>query len=240
MGNQAYGDGAKLTELVKLEQRIGITFKNPAYLKLALIHSSYINEKPSLASESNERLEFIGDAVLGLVVAERLYQDYTRSPEGELTRLRADLVRRDTLALMARKIDLGIYLFLGNGEEAGGGREKPANLAGAFESLIAAIYLDQGLETAKKFILGIFGHYLYQKPFTDYKSRLQEILQSERQITPSYVLIEAIGPEHEKTFTVDVRAEDETLGRGTGKSKKSAETEAARKALDKLGALPEI
>jgi ribonuclease-3 len=226
-----------MADLAEFEQKIGFSFHHPAYLELALVHSSYINENPGLADESNERLEFLGDAVLGLVIAERLYQDFPRSPEGELTRLRAALVRRETLAQMARKIDLGAYLSLGNGEETGGGREKTANLAGAFESLIAAIYLDQGLESARRFVLNLFGPEIYQQAHrgagTDYKSKLQEIMQAQRQITPNYVLIEAVGPEHDKQFTVEVWAGVEALGRGAGKSKKLAEMAAAKVALQK-------
>jgi ribonuclease-3 len=226
-----------LADQVELEQKIGFKFHNPANLELALIHSSYINENPGLAEESNERLEFVGDAILGLVIAERLYRDFPHSPEGELTRLRAGLVRRETLAQMARKINLGDYLSLGIGEEGGGGRDKSANLAGAFESLIAAIYLDQGLEFARNFVLGLYGPEIYKQAFravgTDYKSKLQEVMQARSQITPSYFLIEAVGPEHDKQFTVEVRVEGEALGRGHGKSKKLAEMEAARKALEK-------
>jgi ribonuclease III len=227
-----------LADMVEFEKKIGIRFKTPAYLELALIHSSYINENPGLVEESNERLEFLGDAVLGLVIAERLYRDSPRSPEGELTRLRAALVRRETLAQMARKIDLGSYLSLGYGEETGGGRGKTANLAGAFEALIAAIYMDQGLESARSFILGLFGPEIYQHAHrgagTDYKSKLQEFMQARSQITPCYILIEAVGPEHDKYFTVEVRVGDESIGRGTGKSKKLAEMEAARAALGRL------
>ena len=222
----------------ELKQKLNITFRNTALLRLALIHSSFINENPGLALESNERLEFMGDAVLGLVITERLYVDFPHAPEGELTRLRAALVRRETLATLARKINLGAYLSLGNGEEAGGGRDKTANLAGAFESLIAAIYLDQGLESARSFILGLFGHdmirHAHRKAGTDYKSKLQEIMQAERQITPNYILIEAAGPEHDKQFTVEVQVGQATLGRGAGKSKKLAEMEAAKAALVKL------
>jgi ribonuclease III len=228
-----------LADQGELEQIIGFDFHNAAYLKLALIHSSYINENPSLAAVSNERLEFVGDAVLGLVIAERLYHDFPHSPEGELTRLRAALVRRETLAQMARKINLGDYLSLGIGEEAGGGRNKAANLAGVFESLIAAIYLDQGLESARNFILGLYGPEIYNQAYravaTDYKSKLQEIMQAKSQITPTYFLIEAVGPEHDKLFTVEVRSEELSLGRGAGKSKKLAEMEAARAAIEKFG-----
>lgn len=225
-----------MADLSLLQQKLGITFNDPSLLELALIHSSYINENPGVAPASNERLEFLGDAVLGLVIAERLYQDFPGSDEGELTRFRSALVRREMLAQIAGIIELGDYLYLGNGEEAGGGRNKPANLAGAFESLIAAIYLDQGLDTARSFILQLFGSEMYKQAHqgaeTDYKSKLQEIMQAERQITPSYYLIEAIGPDHAKQFTVEVKIGDTILGRGTGTSKKAAEMEAARVALE--------
>jgi ribonuclease-3 len=228
----------ELADLVRLQQKLGIFFKDPSLLELALIHSSYINENPGVAPASNERLEFVGDAVLGLVIAERLYIDYPESDEGELTRLRSALVRREMLAQVAGTIDLGDNLYLGNGEEAGGGRSKPANLAGAFESLIAAIYFDQGLNTARKFILELFGTEMYNQAHVgagnDYKSKLQEIMQAERQITPSYHLIDAVGPDHAKLFTVEVRIGDKPLGRGTGKSKKAAEMDAARGVLEHL------
>ena len=227
-----------MVDLSEFEQKTGLRFKNSAYLELALIHSSFINENPGQASESNERLEFIGDAILGLVIADRLYRELPHAPEGELTRLRSALVRRETLAQKARKIDLGSFLSLGYGEETCGGRDKTINLAGAFEALIAAIYLDKGLESAGKFILNLFGPEIYQEAHkgarTDYKSKLQEITQAQKQITPVYVLIEAVGPEHDKHFTIEVRAGNDTLGTGTGKSKKLAEMDAARIALEKI------
>jgi ribonuclease-3 len=171
-------------------------------------------------------------------VAEKLYQDYPESDEGELTRLRSALVRKEMLAQIAGAIGLGDYLYLGIGEEAGGGRSKPANLAGAFEALIAAIYLDQDLSTAKMFILRLFGIEMLAQAHlgagTDYKSKLQEVMQAERQITPNYLLVEATGPDHAKQFTVDVTIGDIVLGRGTGKSKKAAEMEAARVTLERL------
>ena len=227
-----------MADLALLQQKIGLHFDNLALLDLALVHSSYINENPGVAPASNERLEFLGDAVLGLVIAESLYQDFPGSPEGDLTRLRSALVRRETLAQIAGTIELGDYLYLGNGEEGGGGRNKPANLAGAFEALIAAIYLDRGLDAARNFITRLFGEEMYdlaqQALTTDYKSKLQEIIQAEKQITPIYEILEAIGPDHARQFTVEVRAEDQVLGRGTGKSKKAAEMEAARIALKNL------
>ena len=145
-----------MADLAVLQQILGVSFKDPSLLEQALIHSSYVNENPGLALTSNERLEFLGDAILGSVIAEKLYQDLPSFTEGELTKLRATLVRRDTLARVARAIGLGDYLYLGKGEESSGGRHKPVNLAGALEAVIAAIYLDQSLVTAKNFILRLF------------------------------------------------------------------------------------
>jgi ribonuclease III len=226
------------TDIDQLQSTLGIVFNDPSLLKLALTHSSFINENPGTAPVSYERLEFLGDAVLGLVIAEKLYHDLSGAPEGELTRLRAALVRRETLAQIANGFSLGEYLYLGVGEEAGGGRQKPINLAGAFESLIAAIYLDKGLETARVFILQAFGPQVHQQADqaagTNYKSKLQEIMQAERQITPEYLIISASGPDHDRIFTVEVKVRNEVLGQGSGKSKKSAEMEAARSALKSL------
>ena len=227
-----------MTDLSQLQKILGIAFNDPSLLELALIHSSYINENPGIAPASNERLEFLGDSVLGLVVAEKLYHDYPESNEGELTRLRSALVRKEMLAQIAGVIKLGEFLSLGIGEEAGGGRSKPANLAGAFEALIAAIYMDQGLTAAKIFILKLFGTEIHMQAQmgagTDYKSKLQEVMQAERQIPPGYHLVEAVGPDHAKKFTVEVIISEEVLGRGSGKSKKTAEMEAARVTLERL------
>ena len=227
-----------MADLAALQQTLGISFNDPSLLEQALVHSSYVNENPGLAPASNERLEFLGDAVLGLVVAEKLYQDFPYSTEGEMTRLRAALVRRDTLARMARTIKLDAYLYLGKGEEASGGRRKPANLAGALEAMIAAIFLDQDSTTTEEVILRLFNEELQkvasQGGGVDYKSQLQELIQAREQQTPAYQLVEAMGPDHDKRFTVEVRAGDTVLGRGSGKSKKMAETEAARAALEQL------
>jgi len=230
--------GFNLTALAALQQTMGFSFNNLSLLEQALVHSSYINENPSFAPVSNERLEFLGDAVLGLVVAEKLHQDFPRFSEGRMTKLRASLVCRNTLARMARAIKLGDYLYLGKGEEASGGRHKPANLAGALEAVIAAIYLDHGLATTKDCILKLLEPELQkvisQNAGVDYKSQLQELIQARRQLTPAYHVVEAVGPDHIKEFTVEVRADDTVLGRGSGKSKKAAETEAARSALERL------
>ncbi len=227
-----------MADLAALQQTLGISFNDPSLLELALVHGSYINENPSLASTSNERLEFLGDAVLGLIVAEKLYQDFPHSDEGEMTRLRAGLVRRDTLARTARAVRLGDFLYLGKGEEASGGRNKPANLAGALEAVIAAIFLDQGSAITRDFILRLLNPELQkvvsQGAGVDYKSQLQELIQAREQQTPAYHVVEATGPDHDKRFTVEVRVGDTMLGRGSGKGKKAAETEAARAVLEQL------
>jgi len=227
-----------LADLAALQQTLGISFNDSSLLEQALVHSSYVNENPGIAPASNERLEFLGDAVLGLAVAEKLYQDFPHSAEGEMTRLRAALVRGNTLARVARTIKLGDYLYLGKGEEASGGRRKPANLAGALEAMIAAIFLDQGLTITRDFILRLFNEELREVAGrgarVDYKSQLQELIQSREQQTPAYQLIEAMGPDHDRRFTVEVRVGDTVLGKGSGKSKRSAETEAAGAALEQL------
>ncbi len=227
-----------MADLAALQKILGASFKDPSLLERALIHSSYINENPDLAPTSNERLEFLGDAVLGLVIAEKLYHDLPSLTEGEMTKLRAALVCRDTLAHIATAMGLGDYLYLGRGEEASGGRHKPANLAGGLEAVIAAIFLDQGSAAAKNFILRLFNEELEkavsQGGEADYKSQLQELIQARERQAPAYHVVEAKGPDHDRRFTVEVRAGDTVLGRGTGKSKKAAETDAARSALERL------
>ena len=231
-----------MADLANLEQILGISFNDLSLLEQALIHCSYINENPDLAPASNERLEFLGDAVLGMVTAEKLYLEYPQYSEGEMTKLRSAVVCRETLARIARTIGLGNYLYLGKGEEASGGRRKPTNLAGVLEAVIAAIFLDRGSATAKDFVLRLFNKEL-QKVVnrgvkTDHKSQLQEIIQSKQQEVPTYCMVEAAGPAHDREFTVEVKVKDTVLGRGSGKSKKAAETEAARLALEQLSANP--
>ncbi len=227
-----------MADLAALQQTLGVSFNKIALLEQALVHSSYINENPSFTLVSNERLEFLGDAVLGLVIAEKLYQDFPNLAEGEMSKLRATLVSRDTLARVAEAIGLGDYLYLGKGEEASGGRDKTVNLAGALEALIAAIFLDQGMSYARGSILRLvdaeFRKAVRQGVLVDYKSELQELIQAREQQTPTYHVIEAAGPDHDRRFTVEVRLGGAVLGRGSGKSKKAAETEAARLALEKL------
>ncbi len=227
-----------MIDLAILQQTLGISFNDLLLLEQALVHSSYLNENPGFALPSNERLEFLGDAVLGLSVAEKLYQDFPHLSEGGMTKLRSALVRRDSLARTARTLGLGNHLYLGKGEEESGGRDKPANLAGALEAVMAAIFLDQGSAIATDFILRLLSKELQrvvsQGVKTDYKSQLQELIQSRQQQTPAYYLVEAVGLAHDKRFTVEVRIDNAVLGRGSGKSKKVAETEAARSALERL------
>jgi ribonuclease-3 len=185
-------------------------------------------------------LEFLGDAVLGLTVAQKLYHDFPEHSEGQMTSLRAALVRRDTLARMARAIRLGDYLYLGKGEEASGGRDKVPNLAGAMEAVIGAIFLDRGMREARNCTLRLLGaEYaaLIETGVTaDYKSRLQELIQAGKQGAPSYPVVASSGPDHAPWFTVEVRTGNSVLGQGSGKTKKAAESEAARDALDRLDA----
>ena len=174
----------------ELQKILGVPFQQQELLTQALTHSSYANENPGTAPASNERLEFLGDAILGLIVAENLFRDFPAMSEGEMTRLRSILVKQETLARVAESIDLGNYLYLGKGEESSGGREKPANLARALEALIAAVYLDHGFPVTEQFVLEILDaellKTLYQGTIIDYKSQLQEILQAKAQQTPVY------------------------------------------------------
>jgi len=227
-----------MPDIKKLQKILGVSFNQPALLEQALVHSSYINENTAGNISHNERLEFIGDAVLGFIIAEKLYQELPDLSEGQMTMARATLVKGDTLARVAGEIGLGDFLYMGKGEEASGGRSKPANLAGALEAVIAAIYLDQGIYTAKIVVSKFFEKELQQLVSqgveVDYKSKLQELTQSRYQSTPIYKLIGEEGPDHDKTFTVDVMINDKWLGMGVGKSKKMAETEAAKAALAAL------
>ena len=225
-----------------LEQRLGVTFKDPALLRKALVHSSYVNENPQAASKSNERLEFLGDAVLGLIVADEFFAAYPDLDEGKLTELRTQLVRRDTLAKAARRLALGEELLLGRGEEAGGGPTRPTNLAHAYEAVVGAIFLDGGLAAARRYIrrsLKPEFDRLANSAFpVDPKSRVQEMSQSRYQSTPVYRLVEAEGPDHARRFTIEALVDDRVLGTGTGRSKQLAEKEAARQALARLEGQP--
>lgn len=231
-------EATALADLEALQQALGVSFNNLPLLQQALVHRSYINENPDFAPTSNERLEFLGDAVLGLIIAEKLYRDFPQLTEGEMSGLRAALVCQDTLARVAQTIGLGDYLYLGKGERASGGQHKPANLARALEAVIAAIFLDQDPATTRDVILKLFNQELQSATRrgieVDYKSRLQELIQARTQQVPVYRVVATTGPSHERKFTVEVTVGDTILGKGTGKSKKAAEAEAARVALQQL------
>src|SRR3990172_8778468 len=223
-----------------LRKTLEIDFRRPALLELSLVHRSYLNEAPELELESNERMEFLGDAVLGLVISERLYADYPSLSEGQLSRIRALLVRWDTLAEAAERISLGDYLILGRGEEMSGGRTRPSNLAGALEALIGAAFLDGGITKARKLVLKLLAPELEKVAAgavaVDSKSQLQHVVQARWHEIPKYRLISSVGPDHAKTFRVEVVVQSEVLGQGEGRNKKQAELAAASEALDALAA----
>ncbi len=220
----------------RLEKRLGYTFSDRSILQTALTHSSYANESPHTC-RSNERLEFLGDAVLGFCTARTVYRLYPDMPEGGLTRLRAELVCEASLHRTALALGLGDYLRLGRNEQYNGGRQRPSILADCVEAIIAAIFLDGGLEPAEAFI---DGHILQdvqagRRPArTDYKTELQELLQRAGGAGPAYTVVDQIGPDHDKTFTVRVALHDGASAQGKGKSKKEAEQAAAKAALEKL------
>ena len=219
-----------------LEAVIGYRFRNISLLQNALTHSSYANERWHNSLLSNERLEFLGDSVLGMLVAEYLYRSFPNRPEGELTRMRADMVCEGTLAAAANRIGLGKHLLLGHGEEQGGGRSRDSILADAMESVIAACFLDGGIEAAQRFIRTFI---LVEVPVSqmhnaDYKTKLQELVQQKKNQVLSYTLTGESGPDHDKHFTVAVSLNGGMVGQGEGRSKKRAEQEAARAAIRNL------
>ena len=219
-----------------LEAAIGYRFKNITLLQNALTHSSYANERWHNSLKSNERLEFLGDSILGMVVAEYLYKTFPDRPEGELTRMRADMVCEKTLAAVAARIELGRHLMLGNGEEQSGGRSRDSILADAVESVIAASFLDGGMEAARKLIEKFI---LVEVPVkklnnADYKTALQELVQRESGQVLAYRLVGEEGPDHNKRFFVEVTLNGSGVGQGSGRSKKEAEQMAAKAAIEKL------
>ena len=219
-----------------LEGAIGYRFQNITLLQNALTHSSYANERWHDSLKSNERLEFLGDSVLGMVVAEHLYRNFPDRPEGELTRMRADMVCETSLAAIAEQVGLGQHLLLGHGEEAGGGRSRASILADAVESVIAASFLDGGMDAARGFIQRFVLSRVPVQQLTnkDYKTALQELVQQKKNQTITYCLVGESGPDHDKTFLVEVSLNGQVAGRGCGTSKKRAEQDAARDALSKI------
>lgn len=221
-----------------LEQKLGYKFNNIKLLENALTHSSYANEVRN-GHTSNERLEFLGDSVLSVIVADYLFKNFKTIPEGDLTKLRASLVCEKSLCAFAREIDLGEFLALGKGEEKGGGRQRDSILADAFEAVLAAIYLDGGMEEARKFVLHFvtpeLEHHTHEG-FKDYKTALQEIIQRNPEESVTYILTGESGPDHNKIFEVEVHLNSNVIGKGKGKNKKQAEQMAAKQALELMGA----
>ncbi|MEE1155065.1 MAG: ribonuclease III [Acutalibacteraceae bacterium] len=222
----------------QLEKALGYKFKEINYLKTGLTHSSYANENKKLNIKCNERQEFLGDAVLSIIVSDYIYKNCPKQPEGELTKLRASLVCEKSLAGYARSINLGDYLLLSKGERRSNGQDRPSILADAFESVIAAIYLDGGMEEARKFVLKFVVPDIKNAKttrFKDYKTALQEIIQRNPEERLEYVLVGESGPDHNKHFVVEVHLNSNVIGKGGGRSKKEAEQQAAREALGLMG-----
>ena len=221
----------------KLEERLNYNFKNRSLLEHALTHSSYANEVRR-GITSNERLEFLGDSVLSIIVSDYLYRHFPRMPEGELTRVRSSLVCEQALCGFSRELRLGEYLKLGKGEDKGGGRERNSILADAFEAVLAAIYLDGGMEPARKHVMNFVLRELSgcdDDIFKDYKTALQEIIQRNPEEIVTYILTGESGPDHNKRFTVEVHLNSNVIGIGTGRNKKQAEQLAAKQALELMG-----
>ncbi len=227
-----------MADLKSLQQQLGFAFKDESLLQQAFIHSSYTNENPDLPVEDNERLEFLGDALLSFIVADELYLMFPDFHEGELTEIRASLIRQETLAEIAAELGLGEQLLLGKGEEISGGHRKQTNLADAFEALIGAMYIDQGLNPVKNFVLDKLSGKLAKVKATgigrNYKALLQELTQAKHKKLPAYRIAETSGPDHDKRFNVEVTLENRKLGSGSGKTKRAAEMEAARSAWEKM------
>lgn len=222
-----------------LEEKLGYRFNQRALLENALTHSSYANENKSKGETSNERLEFLGDSVLGMVVADHLYRTHPDMPEGELTRTRAALVCEDSLVEVAAQLELGQYLKLGRGEDAGGGRKRPSIQADAVEAVIAAVYLDGGIGSARKLITNFIltnNEREQEGAVRDFKTALQELVQRESGRVLSYRLMGESGPDHAKVFSVEVDLNGRPIGAGEGRSKKEAEQNAAKAAMAKLKA----
>jgi len=231
--------------LKRLEKRLGAAFKNQALLQQALTHRSVQGESLDReAASTNERLEFLGDTVLGLVVAQHLYDKFPSRSEGELTRIKASAVSEPTLSQVAKKVGLGKYVRLSRGEDASGGRERPSILADSLEAVIGAIFLEHGLEKAREFILKVLSPPLRaierQQHEKDYKTMLQELLQARHKALPTYRIVQVSGPDHDRTFVIEARFARRVLGKGTGKSKKEAQQAAAKQALKALASKGEV
>ena len=223
-------------QISEIQDKLSYYFSDPELLIQSLTHSSYANENMKNGITSNERLEFLGDSLLGMTVAVLIYENKPELMEGQMTKLRAELVCEKSLAAKANDFGLGAYILLGRGEENGGGRSRPSILADAFEAVLAAIYLDGGFEPTMRFVSDRFRRQLDDplKSNSDYKTLLQEMIQVKPGQTHVYDIIDETGPDHDKTFTVEVKLNGKPFGTGKGKNKKSAEQAAARAALHNI------
>ncbi len=228
----------RFDDLRELEQRLSSRFRDISLLDNALTHRSFVNEKPCFVCRDNERLEFLGDAVLGLCISDILMEKFPDYTEGQLSKLRSSLVKEQPLAEMARKFGIGNYLLLGKGEESSGGREKNSLLANTMEALIAAVYLDCGFNETLLFVKRLFSFLIEDSAreltYSDYKTALQEVAQNRFREAPQYALLSEYGPDHDKIFEMELNIAGAITAVGTGKNKKEAEQQAARKALEML------
>ncbi len=229
---------SSLKDLMKLEKSLGYTFNTKSILKEAITHKSYAHEKKKDIQAYNERMEFLGDSVLELIISEYLYLTYTEYTEADLSKIKAYIVQESSLAETAKRLEIGSYLLLGKGEEMTGGREKPSLLADAFEAILSAIYIDGGLEKAREFILNNLSHKVEKlaanKFIFDFKTELQEVVQAEYGVLPKYITHNEEGPEHKKVFEVKVFIKDDLFGSGKGRTKKAGAQKAAEAALEKI------
>ena len=230
---------SRRADLQEFQKSLNISFKDLALLNQAFIHSSFVNENNLSKLESNERMEYLGDSVLGLITCEYLFRKYTEYDEGSLTKIKSVLVSKPILAGESSKLNYGKYILLGKGEEATGGRQRESTLSNVFESVLGAYFLDSGLEKAREFLVGIFLSKIdsNETNMEDYKSKLQETMQAKYKKRPVYVVSGYSGPEHKKTFMVKVCFKGKTLGKGKGTSKKEAEQAAAKNAIEKMNAV---
>jgi len=228
----------------EVENKLGLRFKNPKLLKSSLTHRSYLNENRGEGLKNNERLEFLGDAVLELIISAELFIKYPDKTEGELTSIRSALVRTESLAEESRRLGIGEYILMSKGEEDSGGQEKDFILANTYEALLGAMYLDRGLKECKKFVertvIKKLPRVISQELFIDPKTKIQEMIQAKYKVTPTYRVIKELGPDHDKSFTVALKVGNKTMTKGSGLSKQKAEEEAAQKAIDKLEKNEEI
>jgi len=224
----------------EIQKVLQYKFKSIETLKEALTHSSYANESRDKTITYNERMEFLGDSVLGLVVSDYIYKKYNHLPEGELTKVRASVVCEPSLALRAKEINLGRYMLLGRGEENTGGRNRDSILADAFEAIIGSLYIDGGIEVAREFVISSLAESIELASkgslFRDYKTHLQELMQSKSSDKITYIVVNSYGPDHDKTFDVEVVTSNGVIGSGRGKSKKEAEQNAAKEAIVRVNA----